>query len=45
MDMGIARVPSPHRTKASAPWQNERALILRFAYSFRNGDQIWDRFS
>ena len=23
--------------KASAPWQNERALILRFAYSFRNG--------
>ena len=23
--------------KASAPWQNERALILGFAYSFRNG--------
>ena len=23
--------------KASAPWQNERALVLRFAYSFRNG--------
>ena len=27
--------------KASAPWQNERALILRFAYSFRNGGVYW----